>query len=129
MVLGLPCWKSKIRKPFASESKGFVFWVEFVAPSLPSVGYLSCVVCMFVSYSIGVEVLPCVHPKGSGSGFPLSSKNNLFSHYPFTRLKEIEHYFQYNTRHWISFWFILLLKGQKISSKSPQIQLIQYPWQ
>uniref|UniRef100_M1BVV5 DUF7903 domain-containing protein n=1 Tax=Solanum tuberosum TaxID=4113 RepID=M1BVV5_SOLTU len=32
-------------KPLASESKGFAFWVELVAPGLPSVGYLSYVVC------------------------------------------------------------------------------------
>ncbi|KAG5625355.1 hypothetical protein H5410_010573 [Solanum commersonii] len=32
-------------KPPASESKGFAFWVELVAPDLPSVGYLSYVVC------------------------------------------------------------------------------------
>ncbi|WMV25748.1 hypothetical protein MTR67_019133 [Solanum verrucosum] len=30
-------------KPLASESKGFAFWVELVAPGLPSAGYLSYV--------------------------------------------------------------------------------------
>ena len=28
----------------------------------------------FASYCIGAGVLPCTHPKGSGCGFPLSSK-------------------------------------------------------
>ncbi|KAH0759826.1 hypothetical protein KY290_023319 [Solanum tuberosum] len=32
-------------KPLASESKGFAFWVELVAPGLSSAGYLSYVVC------------------------------------------------------------------------------------
>ncbi|WMV21253.1 hypothetical protein MTR67_014638 [Solanum verrucosum] len=31
-------------KPLASESKGFAFWVELVAPGLPSASYLSYVV-------------------------------------------------------------------------------------
>ncbi|KAG5611002.1 hypothetical protein H5410_022283 [Solanum commersonii] len=53
------------------ESKGFAFWVVLVTPGLPSAGYLSL---WFVSYCLGAGVLPCAHPKGSGCGFPLSSK-------------------------------------------------------
>ncbi|KAH0770890.1 hypothetical protein KY290_014871 [Solanum tuberosum] len=33
--------------PLASESKGFAFWVELVAPGLPSAGYLSYVLMGF----------------------------------------------------------------------------------
>ena len=32
-------------KSLASESKGFAFWVEVIAPGLPSADYLSYVVC------------------------------------------------------------------------------------
>ncbi|WMV56082.1 hypothetical protein MTR67_049467 [Solanum verrucosum] len=50
-------------KSLASESKGFAFWVELVAPA--------CLVWVtspmwFASYCIGAGVLPCAHPKGSG---------------------------------------------------------------
>ncbi|KAH0721352.1 hypothetical protein KY290_006343 [Solanum tuberosum] len=48
-------------KPLASKSKGFVFWVELVAPGLPSAGYLSCLVCELLHRS-GVFTL-CA-PKG-----------------------------------------------------------------
>ena len=58
-------------KPLVSESKVFAFWVELVAPGLPSAGYHSYVV---VSYCIGAGVLPCAHPKGSGCGFLLVKK-------------------------------------------------------
>uniref|UniRef100_A0A0V0IBH0 Putative ovule protein n=1 Tax=Solanum chacoense TaxID=4108 RepID=A0A0V0IBH0_SOLCH len=40
-------------KPLASESKGFAFWVEIVALDLPSVGYLSYVVCELLHRSGG----------------------------------------------------------------------------
>ncbi|KAH0707834.1 hypothetical protein KY289_012910 [Solanum tuberosum] len=50
-------------KPLASESKGFAFWVELVALGLPSVGYLSYVVCELLHRSEGFTL--CA-PKGSG---------------------------------------------------------------
>ncbi|KAH0777901.1 hypothetical protein KY290_009312 [Solanum tuberosum] len=56
-------------KSLASESKMFAFWVELVTPGLPSVGYLSYVICELL-YRAGV--LPCAHPKDSGCRFPLS---------------------------------------------------------
>lgn len=43
-------------KRFASENKGFAFWVELVAPGLCSAGYLSYVVCELLHRS---GVLPC----------------------------------------------------------------------
>ncbi|KAH0638615.1 hypothetical protein KY285_035201 [Solanum tuberosum] len=49
-------------KPVASESKGFAFWVELVAPGLPSAGYLSYVVCELLHRSGGFTL--CA-PKGS----------------------------------------------------------------
>ena len=55
-------------KPLDSESTGFAFWVELVAPGLPSAGYLSYVVCELLHSG---RVLPCAPPKGSGCGFPL----------------------------------------------------------
>ncbi|KAL3337573.1 hypothetical protein AABB24_029953 [Solanum stoloniferum] len=61
-------------KPLACESKRFTFWVELVAPVLPSAGYLSCVVCELLHRSGGFT---CAHPKGSGFGFLLSSKKIL----------------------------------------------------
>uniref|UniRef100_A0A0V0HDU6 Putative ovule protein n=1 Tax=Solanum chacoense TaxID=4108 RepID=A0A0V0HDU6_SOLCH len=64
-------------KPLASESKGFAFWVELVAPGLPSAVTSPM---WFASYCIGARVLPCAHPKGSGCGFPLSSKSNNPGH-------------------------------------------------
>ncbi|KAG5623496.1 hypothetical protein H5410_008714 [Solanum commersonii] len=48
-------------KPLASESKGFAFWVELVAPGLPSAGYLSYVVCELLHRSGGFTL--CA-PKG-----------------------------------------------------------------
>uniref|UniRef100_A0A0V0H6V0 Putative ovule protein n=1 Tax=Solanum chacoense TaxID=4108 RepID=A0A0V0H6V0_SOLCH len=56
-------------KSLASESEGFAFWDELVAPDLPSAGYLSYVVCELLHRR---GVLPCAHPKGSGCWFPLS---------------------------------------------------------
>ncbi|WMV41697.1 hypothetical protein MTR67_035082 [Solanum verrucosum] len=50
-------------KPLAGESKGFAFWVELVAPGLPSAGYLSYVACKLLHRS---GVLRRAHPKGSG---------------------------------------------------------------
>ncbi|KAH0764495.1 hypothetical protein KY285_000366 [Solanum tuberosum] len=44
-----------------SESKGFAFWVELVAPGLPSAGYLSYVVCELLHRSGGFTL--CA-PKG-----------------------------------------------------------------
>uniref|UniRef100_M1A229 UDP-3-O-[3-hydroxymyristoyl] glucosamine N-acyltransferase n=1 Tax=Solanum tuberosum TaxID=4113 RepID=M1A229_SOLTU len=43
-------------KPLASESKGFAFWVELVAPGLPSAVYLSYVVCELLHRSGGTTV-------------------------------------------------------------------------
>ncbi|KAG5620637.1 hypothetical protein H5410_005855 [Solanum commersonii] len=40
-------------EPLASESKGFAFWVELVAPGLPSASYLSYVVCKLLHRSGG----------------------------------------------------------------------------
>ncbi|KAG5629707.1 hypothetical protein H5410_001424 [Solanum commersonii] len=48
-------------KPLANESKGFAFWVELVAPGLPSVGYLSYVICELLHKSGGFTLLS---PKG-----------------------------------------------------------------
>ena len=45
-------------KPLASESKVFAFWVELVAPGLPSAGCLSCVVCELLHRS--KSYTPCV---------------------------------------------------------------------
>ncbi|WMV31567.1 hypothetical protein MTR67_024952, partial [Solanum verrucosum] len=42
--LGTSMLEVSSSKPLASESKGFAFWVELVAPGLPSAGYLSYVV-------------------------------------------------------------------------------------
>ena len=53
----------------ASESKGFPFWVELVAPGLPSVVTSPM---WFASYCIGAEFLPSAYPKGSSCEFPLS---------------------------------------------------------
>ncbi|WMV47260.1 hypothetical protein MTR67_040645 [Solanum verrucosum] len=53
-------------KPLASESKGFAFWVELVAPGLPSAGYLSYVVCELLHRSGGFTLKPvtsCRRPK------------------------------------------------------------------
>ncbi|KAG5624645.1 hypothetical protein H5410_009863 [Solanum commersonii] len=47
--LGTSMLEVSSSKPLASKSKGFAFWVELVAPDLPSAGYLS-----YVSTSIGV---------------------------------------------------------------------------
>lgn len=52
------------------ESKDFPFWVELVAPSLPSEVTSPM---LFASYCIGAGGLPTL-PKGSGCGFALSSK-------------------------------------------------------
>ncbi|WMV27750.1 hypothetical protein MTR67_021135 [Solanum verrucosum] len=41
--LGTSMLEVSSSKPLASESKGFAFWVELVAPGLPSAGYLSYV--------------------------------------------------------------------------------------
>ncbi|KAG5602617.1 hypothetical protein H5410_033987 [Solanum commersonii] len=41
--LGTSMLKVSNSKPLASESKGFAFWVELIAPGLPSAGYLSYV--------------------------------------------------------------------------------------
>uniref|UniRef100_A0A0V0HUR3 Putative ovule protein n=1 Tax=Solanum chacoense TaxID=4108 RepID=A0A0V0HUR3_SOLCH len=43
--LGTSMLEVSSSKSLASESKGFAFWVELVAPGLPSAGYLSYVVC------------------------------------------------------------------------------------
>lgn len=43
--LGTSMLKVLSLKRFASENKGFAFWVELVAPGLCSAGYLSYVVC------------------------------------------------------------------------------------
>ena len=64
-------WDFQVRNPLTSESTGFAFWVELVAPGLPSAGYLSYVVCELLHRS---GVLPCAHSKRSGCGFPLSIK-------------------------------------------------------
>lgn len=58
-------------KSFVSESKRLALWVELVAPSLPSAGYLSYVVCESLHRS---GSLPCAHPKGNGCRFSLLSK-------------------------------------------------------
>ncbi|KAG5578046.1 hypothetical protein H5410_058180 [Solanum commersonii] len=58
-------------KPLASESKGFAFWVELVAPGLPTAGYFSRVVCELLHRS---RVLPYVHPKGSGCSLTESNR-------------------------------------------------------
>ncbi|WMV31780.1 hypothetical protein MTR67_025165 [Solanum verrucosum] len=42
--LGTSMLEVSSSKPLASESKGFAFWVELVAPGLPGAGYLSYVV-------------------------------------------------------------------------------------
>ncbi|KAG5627512.1 hypothetical protein H5410_012730 [Solanum commersonii] len=44
LLLEFPLRRVSSSKPLASESKGFVFWVELVAPGLPSAGYLFDVV-------------------------------------------------------------------------------------
>ncbi|WMV18929.1 hypothetical protein MTR67_012314 [Solanum verrucosum] len=48
-------------KPLTCDSKGFAFWVELVASGLPSVGYLSYVVCELLHRSGGFTL--CA-PKG-----------------------------------------------------------------
>lgn len=53
-------------KPLANESKGFIFCVELVTPSLPSVAYLSCVVCTLLHKS---EDFTPSHSKCSDCGF------------------------------------------------------------
>lgn len=58
-------------KSLTSEGKGFAFWVELIAPGLPSADYLSYVVCELLHRSGG---LPYAHPKGNGCGFSLSLK-------------------------------------------------------
>uniref|UniRef100_A0A0V0GPB2 Putative ovule protein n=1 Tax=Solanum chacoense TaxID=4108 RepID=A0A0V0GPB2_SOLCH len=67
--LGLPCWRSQVRNPLPTKARGL--------PSGSSSSHRACLVRVtspmwFASYYIGAGVLPCVHPKGSGFGFPLS---------------------------------------------------------
>ena len=59
--LGTSMLEVSSSKPLASESKGFAFWVELVAPGLPSAGYLSYVVCELLHRSGGFTL--CA-PKG-----------------------------------------------------------------
>uniref|UniRef100_A0A0V0H973 Putative ovule protein n=1 Tax=Solanum chacoense TaxID=4108 RepID=A0A0V0H973_SOLCH len=59
--LGTSMLEVSSSKPLASESKGFAFWVELVAPGLPSTGYLSYLVCELLHRSGGFTL--CA-PKG-----------------------------------------------------------------
>ena len=58
-------------KPLTSESKGFAFWVELVAPGLASVGYLSYVACQLLHMSRGFTL--------SAAGSPCHKKNDGFA--------------------------------------------------
>ena len=58
-------------KPLASGIKRFALCVELIAPGLPSVGYLSYVVCELLHRS---GFYPVLTQKGSGCGFPLLLK-------------------------------------------------------
>ena len=69
--LGTSMLEVSSSKPLASESKGFAFWVELVALTLPSVGYHSCVVCELLHIS---GTLSYANLEDSGYGFPLSSR-------------------------------------------------------
>ena len=64
-------------KPLASESKGFAFSVELVAPVLPSAGYLSYVVLRAIAQERGFYLVRTQ----SGCGFPLSSKRKKKLYY------------------------------------------------
>ncbi|KAH0731631.1 hypothetical protein KY289_002819 [Solanum tuberosum] len=64
-------------KPLASESKGFAFWVELVAPGLPSAGYLSYVVCELLHRRRGFTL--CA-PKGICQELFDEKKPNISSH-------------------------------------------------
>ena len=73
--LRLPCWRSQVRNPLPAKARGL--------PSGSSSSHQACLVRVtspmwFASYCIGAGVLPCAHPKGSGCGFPLSSKIFIF---------------------------------------------------
>uniref|UniRef100_A0A0V0H0Q9 Putative ovule protein n=1 Tax=Solanum chacoense TaxID=4108 RepID=A0A0V0H0Q9_SOLCH len=64
-------WQSQVRNPLPAKARGL--------PSGSSSSHQACLVRVtspmwFASYCIGAGVLPCAHPKGSGCGFPLSSK-------------------------------------------------------
>ena len=69
--LGTSMLEVSSSKPLASESKGFAFWVELVAPGLP--GAVTSPM-WFASYCIGAGFYPVRTQKGSGCGFPLSLK-------------------------------------------------------
>ncbi|KAG5616544.1 hypothetical protein H5410_016368 [Solanum commersonii] len=64
--LGTSMLEVSSSKPLASESKGFAFWVELVAPGLPSASYLSYVERKF--YPVRIQRVaavgfPCHHQK------------------------------------------------------------------
>ncbi|KAG5580700.1 hypothetical protein H5410_051327 [Solanum commersonii] len=52
-------------KPLASESRGFSFWVELIAPGLPSAGYLSYVHFNTLSILLQPELSSTSHPASS----------------------------------------------------------------
>uniref|UniRef100_A0A0V0HDB1 Putative ovule protein n=1 Tax=Solanum chacoense TaxID=4108 RepID=A0A0V0HDB1_SOLCH len=69
--LGTSMLEVSSSKPLASESKGFAFWVELVAPGLLSAGYLSSY-CELLHRSGGFTL--CA-PKGQRLRVSLVIKN------------------------------------------------------
>jgi len=72
--LGLPCWRSEVWYPLPAKARGLPFGL--------SSSHRDCLLWVtspvwFVSYCIGAGVLLCAHLKGSGCGFPLSSKKKI----------------------------------------------------
>ena len=69
--LGTSMLEVSSSKPLASESKGFVFWVELVAPGLLSAEYLSYVVCKLLHKR---GFYPVRSRRVAAAGFPCHKK-------------------------------------------------------